>query len=129
MVRQPDRHDVRHRLAALSALDKDELTSIIDGVKKAFESLSPGDILFGDGGFGDLGGLGGFDATGDLPIGGSDADGSNSGSGVDTGAFEPCFDETTSRATRHVSWRGSTMVRSIRASLLPYYRFAGVRRR
>ena len=42
--------------SALSALDKDELTSIIDGVKKVAESLSAGDILFGGGGLGDIAG-------------------------------------------------------------------------
>ena len=35
-------------LAQLSALDKDELTAIIDGVRKVSESLSAGDICSGE---------------------------------------------------------------------------------
>ncbi len=46
MVRQSHRNSPRRlELAELAALDKDELTDIIDGVKKVSESLSTGDIL------------------------------------------------------------------------------------
>jgi hypothetical protein len=77
-------------LAALSALDKKELTDIIDGVRKVSESLSAGDILFG-----------GVDDT--SIFGTDDGDSSSSDTipgdinpgDIDTSGFEACLDEST----------------------------------
>ena len=65
-------------LTELRALDKNELTDIIDGVKKVVESFSSGEI-FGPGSLGDIGG------TGDV-----------GGAGGDTGssALDSCYAET-----------------------------------
>jgi hypothetical protein len=64
-------------LATLAALDKDELTAIIDGVKKVSESLSTGEIF----GMVDDSGIGTDVGIGD------DGD-------IDTSGFEACFDES-----------------------------------
>jgi hypothetical protein len=68
-------------LATLAALDKDELTAIIDGVKKVSESLSTGEIFD----IGDDTGIGDGDV---VEAGDTDDDG-----GIDSSGFEACFDE------------------------------------
>jgi hypothetical protein len=69
-------------LTVMGALDKDELTAIIDGVRKVSESLSSGEI-FDIGGDTDTGGDGDVVEAGDT---GEDGE-------IDTSGFEACFDE------------------------------------
>jgi hypothetical protein len=120
-------------LAELSALDKDELTDIIAGVRKVSESLSAGDILFGDG---DLGVIPGFDDSGDtgdssdpgdttetVPVSGSDGDADGSDDGIDTTGFEACFDESTYDAYTACLLAGVNDGTIDPMFVAPYYRF------
>jgi hypothetical protein len=105
--------------SALSALDKDELTAIIDGVQKVSESLSTGDILFGGGGLGDIGNI---DGTSDESIFGSDGDASDSGD-IDTSGFEACFDEATFEGYSACLLAGIDDGTIDPVFVAPYYRF------
>jgi hypothetical protein len=93
-------NDVRRRPVALSALDKDELTDIIDGVKKVSESLSWETSCSAVAGFGGIGGIGASatpatNRSSAPRCGTSDA-------GLDSSGFEACFEESTFEGTRRV---------------------------
>jgi hypothetical protein len=89
-------------LAELGALDKGELTAIIDGVKKVFESLSTDGIFSSDGGI----------AVGD------------DGSTGDAGGFDACFNETEYQAYASCIKAGLDDGSIDPTSVAPYFRFA-----
>jgi hypothetical protein len=88
-------------LAELGALDKGELTDIIDGTKKVFESLSTDGIFSSDGG---------------IAVG----DGGNTG---DAGGFDACFNETEYQAYAACIKAGLDDGSIDPTSVAPYFRF------
>jgi hypothetical protein len=88
-------------LAELGALDKGELTDIIDGVKKVFASLSTDGIFSSDGG---------------VAVG---ADGSNQ----DAGGFDACSNETEYQAYASCIKAGLDDGSIDPTSVAPYFRF------
>ncbi len=94
-------------ISLLSALDKNELTDIIDGVKKVAESFSTSGIF----------GLGGDTATTDT---GGIFDGSNGG---DSSAFDVCFNETDFAGYSACVLAGMDDGSIDPSFVAPYYRF------
>ena len=90
-------------LAELGALDKGELTDIIDGAKKVFESLSTDGIFASDGG---------------LPIGDD-----GSGDAGDAGGFDACFNETDYQEYASCIKAGLDDGSIDPTSIAPYFRF------
>lgn len=93
-------------LAELTALDKGELTDIIDGVKKVFDSLSKGGT-FSSGGITDIGG-------------------SRTGSGPgDASGFDACFSESEYQAYASCVKSGIDDGSIDPTGVPPYFRFDG----
>jgi hypothetical protein len=90
-------------LAELTALDKGELTDIIDGGKKLFESLLTGDGIF---------------SPRRVEIGGSDSDTG------DAGGFDACFNETDYQGYASCIKAGLDDGSIDPTSIAPYFRFA-----
>jgi hypothetical protein len=108
-------------LAELSALDKDELTDIIDGVRKVSESLSTGDVVFGGIDSPVFGGD--IDSTTDTTEPDDSGDTGDTGD-IDTSGIEACFSEITFEEYSGCLVAGIENGTIDPTFVAPYYRFA-----